>query len=78
MDAIIKNITKDIYDEYEDFEIICPYCNYEFDSDVDETVSEVICPECENVIELDWGNEEESSCGGSCSNCNNCNQEDNE
>ena len=25
MDAMIKTITKDIYDEYEDFQIICPY-----------------------------------------------------
>ena len=79
MDSIIKNITRDIYDEYEDFEIICTYCNYEFDSDVDETISEVICPECQNVIELDWGvDDEESSCGGSCSNCNNCNQDEND
>lgn len=55
MDAMIKTITKDLYDEYEDFEIVCPYCNYEFDSEVDETISEIICPECENIIELDWG-----------------------
>ena len=79
MDSIIKNITRDIYDEYEDFEIICPYCNYEFDSDVDETVSEVICPECQNMIELDWGLDvdDNSSCTGNCSGCNECN-EDNE
>ena len=57
MDVIIKTITKDLYDEYEDFEIVCPYCNYEFDSEVDETISEIICPECENIIELDWGGE---------------------
>ena len=57
MDAVIKNMAKDIYEEYEDFEIICPYCNYEFDSEVDETISEIICPECENIIELDWGGE---------------------
>lgn len=57
MDAMIKTITKDIYDEYEDFQIICPYCNLEFDSDVDENISEIICPECQNIIELDWGEE---------------------
>ena len=57
MDAMIKTITNDLYDEYEDFEIVCPYCNYEFDSEVDETISEIICPECENIIELDWGTE---------------------
>lgn len=55
MDAMIKTITKDLYDEYEDFEIVCPYCNFEFYSEVDETISEIICPECENIIELDWG-----------------------
>jgi len=57
MDVMIKTITKDLYDEYEDFEIVCPYCNFEFDSEVDETISEIICPECENIIELDWGAE---------------------
>ena len=76
MDAIIKNITRDIYEEYEDFEIICPYCNYEFDSEVDETISEVICPECQNTIELDWGADDESGCTGNCSGCNEC-EEDN-
>jgi len=57
MDVMIKTITKDLYDEYEDFEIVCPYCNFEFDSEVDETISEIICPACENIIELDWGAE---------------------
>lgn len=77
MDAIIKNITRDIYDEYEDFEIICPYCNYEFDSDVDETISEIICPECQNTIELDWGEDigQSLDCTGDCSGCNECNKD---
>ena len=57
MDVIIKTIAKDLYEEYEDFEIVCPYCNFEFDSEVDETISDIICPECENIIELDWGAE---------------------
>ena len=55
MSEKMKTLCKDIYDEdYEDFEIICPYCNYEFDADIDETSTEVVCPECNNVIELDW------------------------
>ena len=71
MELIIKNIAKDIYEEYEDFEIICPYCNFEFDSEVDETISEVICPECGNSIELDWETDvDESECDRSCSSCN--------
>ena len=58
MQKIIDNIENDIYSEdgY-DFEITCPYCNYEFIIDVDETKTEVQCPECKNMIELDWGND---------------------
>ena len=55
MQRIIDNIEKDIYsDEGFDFEIICPYCNYEFIADVDENKTEIECPECKNMIELDW------------------------
>ena len=70
----IEAITKDIYDEDDDFEIICPYCNHEFDADIDEDTVEVECPECNNLIELDWGIDEDkgSSCGGNCSGCNGC------
>lgn len=78
--ATMKSIYKDIYDEGEDFEIICPYCNYEFDAEIDENRTEITCPECQNVIELDWnGNpddDEQSGCGGSCSNCNGCDNEE--
>ena len=76
MDVVIKNITRDIYDDEEDFAIICPYCNYEFDADVDETYTEIICPECQNEIELDWGIDQEPNCGGGCSGCSGCNQDD--
>ena len=42
MQRIIDNIEKDIYsDEGFDFEIICPYCNYEFIADVDENKTEI-------------------------------------
>jgi len=55
MQQKVKNLCIDVYDEdYGDFEIICPYCNYEFDADIDETNKEIICPECNNSIELDW------------------------
>ena len=54
MQQIIENIEKDIYAEDGfDFEIICPYCNYEFIIDVDENKTEIKCPECDNNIRND-------------------------
>lgn len=54
----IENIFKDIYEEeYEEFKIKCPYCNIEFNADIDENESEICCPECNNIIELDWNDE---------------------
>lgn len=85
MQEIINNIEKDIYSEDGfDFEIICPYCDYEFVIDVDDNKTEVICPECENTIELDWsGNldaeqddDTDGSCSGSCHGCHGCESDD--
>ena len=81
---VVNNIEKDIYSEDGfDFEIVCPYCNHEFIVDLDEEKSEINCPECQNVIELDWtGNidEEENlaqgGCSGKCHGCNSCESED--
>ena len=82
MQQVIDHIEKDIYDENGfDFEIVCPYCNYEFVIDLDENKSEIECPECKNMIELDWtGNidDEQSGCGGSCHGCHGCGEEDEE
>ena len=51
MQQVIDHIEKDIYDEDGfDFEIVCPYCNYEFVIDLDENKSEIECPECKNKI----------------------------
>lgn len=81
MQGIIDNIEKDIYaEEGFDFEIVCPYCNYEFIIDVDENKTEIQCPECQNIIELDWsgdieGNGEEG-CSGNCSGCHDCDEDD--
>ena len=78
MQTVLDNIEKDIYSEDGfDFEIICPYCNYEFSVDMDNIEKdEIECPECHNVIELDWN---EEHCSGSCSHCmENCVQEDDE
>ena len=47
IEEVVSNIEKDIYSEEGfDFEIVCPYCNYEFVIDVDEEKTEVECPEC--------------------------------
>lgn len=73
----LNNIEKDIYTEEEDFEfeVVCPYCNHQFVSDIDlEETTEIQCPECKNMIELDW-NEEEEECTGSCHGCNGCMRE---
>ncbi len=73
----IDTIYEDIYEEEDDsFSISCPYCNHEFDAEIDEEFHEIRCPECGNLIELDWnGNpddEQDSGCGGNCSNCGGC------
>ena len=81
MQQVIDNIEKDIYDEGFDFEITCPYCNYEFFIDVDENRTEVECPECKNMIELDWpgdvdDNPDSDVCNGDCHGCSGCGDED--
>lgn len=71
--SVVDHIEKDIYDEDGfDFEIVCPYCNYEFVIDVDDNKTEVQCPECKNIIELDWNGGEDEGCNGSCHGCSGC------
>ncbi len=76
MEQIVSHIEQDIYSEDGfDFEIVCPYCNYEFVIDVDEEKTEIECPECHNMIELDWSGDledDEQGCSGSCSSCHGC------
>lgn len=70
LENTMNNIEKELFIEEEpyEFEIVCPYCNYEFFADfTSELKSEVECPECNNIIELDWN--EEHECGGECSGC---------
>lgn len=81
MQQVIDNIEKDIYsDEGFDFEVVCPYCNYEFIIDLDQNKTEIECPECENVIELDWTGDTNSDlnndCLGHCSGCSSCDEEE--
>lgn len=58
-----------------DFEITCPYCNEEFVEDFSDGIkSEIRCPECDNVIELDW--HEEDGCGCGCEHDCDCGCDD--
>ena len=80
IEAIVDNIENDIYedgdsDEDYEFEVVCPYCNYEFSVDMDNVEKdEVECPECHNVIELDWSCDDdcEDHCGDGCDSCGGC------
>lgn len=51
----------DLLDEEDELEeeygenIKCPYCNYEFFVEYDATNQETKCPNCDNLIVLDWG-----------------------
>ena len=69
----VNLIKKDIYEDNDyDFEIVCPYCNHEFVADVeDELKEEIECPECHNLINLDWNPEDDfaGGCTGMCSTC---------
>lgn len=70
----VDGIENDIYedDESYEFEIICPYCNHEFVTDIDnENSAEIQCPECHNTIELDWDGEDDE-CGCYSHNCEEC------
>lgn len=75
----MDNVYEDIYDEEpgeEEFLINCPYCGLEFGADIDEDFNEIRCPECGNLIELDWnGNPDDDKnkgCDGGCSHCGGC------
>ena len=53
-------------DEDFEFEIKCPYCNYEFIIGQDDDLKdEIECPKCHREIELDW----DDYCDGECSHC---------
>ena len=78
----VDGIENDIYedDESYEFEITCPYCNHDFVTDINSEINtEVECPECHNVIELDWNMNDEEECGHECSSCGHgCMEDENE
>lgn len=56
----LENEFYDVDEESTDLEPIqCPYCNSDFYIEFDSSKKEIICPECQNLIELDWGNFED-------------------
>lgn len=57
-----------MHDNDYEFEILCPYCDYEFVTGKDvDLKKEIECPNCHNIIELDW----EEHCDGECDECKN-------
>lgn len=81
MENMLNNLEKEVFVSPEcDFEIICPYCNTEFVEDLASGVEhEVKCPECGNIIELDWHEDEACSChhcDGECEECSDCEEND--
>ena len=78
----MQDIIQDIYDDYqeEELEVLCPYCNNEFEVDIASCKNqEIKCPECKNTIELFFDDEENcSSCSGSCSSCDCHHDEEND
>ena len=48
--------------EMEDYDIFvtCPYCGFEFQTEYDETIEEIPCPECGRLIDIDWSDDEEN------------------
>lgn len=77
LETALNNMEKELFVNEEDynFEIVCPYCNHEFVSDIGSDVHEVECPECHNIIELDWNQESQTECGGHCGSCGGCEHE---
>ena len=79
IETVIDAIDKDIYDESDtEFEIVCPYCNNEFISEINyEGENEIECPECHNIIEIDINadidEENNYGCHGGCNKCKGCN-----
>ena len=65
LEDAMQRLDNEVFQDDEDFEdtdlepIKCPYCNTNFFIDFDESIKEMKCPDCKNVIELDWGNFED-------------------
>lgn len=83
VEDVVNGIENELYlDEGYEFEIVCPYCNNEFVSAFENDgipKEEIECPECHNIIELDWNSEdydELGACSGHCGGCHSCDEEE--
>ena len=67
-----------MHDHDYEFEITCPYCDYEFITDSSYKYEKtIICPKCNKTIELDWNIDE--PCSENCNSCSShCNYKDEE
>ncbi len=71
----LEKMEKELYiNDMYDIEIVCPYCNYQFEAEFDEDKKEIKCPECNNIIELDWScdGECDDDCNDGCGSCGGC------
>lgn len=70
--------TDQMHDNDYEFEITCPYCDFEFLTDASyNNEKSVECPKCHKTIELEWNNSE--TCYGDCHSCgSHCYDEDEE
>ena len=59
----LKYFEKMVELEDYDFFITCPYCGFEFQTDYDEEIEEIICPECGQSFDIDWDDDDDSSDG---------------
>ena len=60
MQRLDDEIFQDDSEDETDLEPInCPYCNTSFYIEFDNSKKEMKCPDCKNIIELDWGNFED-------------------
>ena len=62
----VKRLEDEFYNEFEEDDkmldlepITCPYCEFKFLIEYDLDNSEIKCPECDNLIQLDWEEYEE-------------------
>ena len=59
----LKYFEKMVELEDYDFFITCPYCGFEFQTDYDEEIEEIICPDCGQSFDIDWDDDDDSTDG---------------
>ena len=62
IESLVTKIEKDFLEETTPLDlepICCPYCNFNFLIEYDSEKTEMKCPECDNIISLDWGEDDD-------------------